>query len=111
MVRAVLLLGVSVSGLLIAVGLVFATVVGWDGALAGTAPGGKPPTDFGAAVDNLRALRPIGFAQLGLIVLIFTPVARVAVSVVGFGLEGDRLYVAVTTVVLIILMTSLLLIR
>ena len=37
MVRAVLLLGVSVSGLLIAVGLVFATVVGWDGALAGTA--------------------------------------------------------------------------
>ena len=41
--------------------------------------------------------------QLGLILLIATPVARVAFSVVAFVLERDWLYVAITLIVLAVL--------
>ena len=46
--------------------------------------------------------------QLGLLLLIATPIARVAFSIVGFALERDRLYVAFTLIVLAILLYSLL---
>jgi len=46
-------------------------------------------------------------AQAGLLVLIATPVVRVLASVVGFALEGDRLYAAITLAVLAILLVSL----
>ena len=45
--------------------------------------------------------------QLGLLLLILTPIARVAFSLVGFGLERDGTYVALTSVVLAILVYSL----
>jgi uncharacterized membrane protein len=45
--------------------------------------------------------------QLGLLLLILTPVARVAFSLVGFALEHDRTYVALTSIVLVILIYSL----
>jgi uncharacterized membrane protein len=66
---------------------------------------------------ELRSLRPIltgaaqfhsrAVIQLGLLLLIATPVARVIFSVVGFALEGDRTYVVITLVVLTILLSSL----
>ena len=49
-----------------------------------------------------------GLVQAGLLVLIATPVARVAFSLVGFALERDRIYVVVTAMVLGILLYSLL---
>jgi uncharacterized membrane protein len=54
------------------------------------------------------ALRGRGIIQLGLLMLIATPVARVAFSVFAFVLERDRLYVGVATLVLIVLFYSLL---
>ena len=45
--------------------------------------------------------------QLGLVLLIATPVARVAFSVVAFALERDRVYVAITLIVLLVLAFSL----
>jgi uncharacterized membrane protein len=45
--------------------------------------------------------------QLGLLILIFTPIARVAFSLGGFALERDGTYVALTFVVLAILIYSL----
>ena len=45
--------------------------------------------------------------QLGLLLLIATPVARVAFSVVAFALERDRTYVAITLIVLAVLIFSL----
>jgi len=45
--------------------------------------------------------------QLGLLLLIATPVARVAMAVVGFTLERDRLYAVVSLIVLAILAFSL----
>ena len=49
-----------------------------------------------------------GIIQLGLLILIATPVVRVAFSVVGFAAEGDRMYAGFTLLVLIILLYSLL---
>jgi uncharacterized membrane protein len=54
------------------------------------------------------ALKTQGAIQLGLLVLIATPVARVAFSVLAFLVERDFLYTAVTLVVLSVLMFSLL---
>lgn len=45
--------------------------------------------------------------QLGLLLLILTPVARVAFSLAGFALEHDRTYVVLTSMVLAILIYSL----
>jgi uncharacterized membrane protein len=45
--------------------------------------------------------------QLGLLLLILTPVARVAFSLAGFALERDGTYVALTALVLAILIYSL----
>ena len=50
----------------------------------------------------------VGWIQLGLLLLIATPVARVALAVVGFAMERDRLYVVVSVIVLAILVASLL---
>ena len=48
-----------------------------------------------------------GWIQLGLLVLIATPIARVAFCIVAFALEHDRLYVLFTVIVLIVLLYSL----
>jgi uncharacterized membrane protein len=45
--------------------------------------------------------------QLGILLLIATPITRVAVSLVGFALEGDRRYVVITAMVLCVLLYSL----
>jgi len=54
------------------------------------------------------ALRGRGIIQLGLLILIATPVARVAFSVAAFALERDWLYVGVAAFVLMVLLYSLL---
>jgi uncharacterized membrane protein len=49
----------------------------------------------------------LGLIQLGVLVLIATPMARVLFSVVGFVTRGDWLYVGVSLVVLLLLALSL----
>jgi len=60
----------------------------------------------GIVMDAL-ALRRRGVIQFGLLLLIATPVARVAFSVVAFALEHDRTYVIVTLIVLALLLYSI----
>jgi len=45
--------------------------------------------------------------QVGLLLLVLTPVARVIFSLVGFGMAHDRTYVVLTSIVLAILIYSL----
>jgi uncharacterized membrane protein len=61
----------------------------------------------GRVVTGLGHLTPPALIQFGLLVLIATPVARVIVSLVAFALDRDRLYVALTTIVLLVLLYSL----
>jgi uncharacterized membrane protein len=48
-----------------------------------------------------------GIIQLGLLLLVATPVARVIYSVVAFALQGDWTYVVITFIVLAVLGLSL----
>jgi len=59
-------------------------------------------------IQSVISGRGQGIIQLGLLLLIATPIARVAFSVVGFAIERDRLYVAFTMLVLAILLYSFL---
>ncbi len=57
--------------------------------------------------EGASSLQGRNIIQLGLLLLIATPVFRVAFSVVGFALEHDYLYVGVTLMVLTVLLFSL----
>ncbi len=110
----------GVIGRLLQVGvLVAGLVVVAGGVLYNVRHGGEPPqlhafhgepsdlrTPTGILQDTL-ALRGRGIIQLGLLILIATPVARVALSVLVFALERDANYVAVTLFVLGLLLFSL----
>ncbi len=61
----------------------------------------------GIVADALH-LSGRGIIQLGLVLLIATPVVRVAACSIAFARQRDRLYVAVSLVVLSFLMYSLL---
>jgi uncharacterized membrane protein len=111
LVSAVLIIGVAVSAALIGAGFVAALAVGWQGSLAGAAAATAPTTDFSNLPGRLAVLEPAAITQLGLVTLLATPVARVAASVVGFVLERDRLYAAITLAVLLILLTSIFVLR
>lgn len=71
-------------------------------------PAAKHSLDLSAIVQNVLALNSLGIIQLGLLVLVATPVVRVILSVIAFALERDLLYVAVTAVVLAVLLYSFL---
>jgi uncharacterized membrane protein len=52
---------------------------------------------------------PLALVALGLLILLLTPILRVAISIVIFALERDWLYTVITLIVLLILLVSLLL--
>lgn len=58
-------------------------------------------------LENALALNSYGIIQLGLLVLVATPVLRVIFSVIAFAIERDILYVVATLIVLGILLYSL----
>jgi uncharacterized membrane protein len=58
-------------------------------------------------VKEARSLDGRGLIQLGLLLLLATPIARVAFSVVAFVFQRDRTYVVVTLIVLAVLLYSL----
>ncbi len=59
-------------------------------------------------VTEAFSLHSRGIIQLGLLLLIATPLARVVFSVIAFALERDAVYVRVTLMVLAALLFSLL---
>jgi uncharacterized membrane protein len=111
MVSTVLLVGVSISAALIALGFGAAFAVGWQGSLLGQGASTAAATDYADLPARLAKLEPLAISQLGLVALLATPVLRVAASVVGFALEKDRLYAAVTLIVLAVLLTSIFVLR
>jgi len=62
---------------------------------------------IGGILHGVATLRGRGFIQLGLLLLIATPVARVAFAVWGFAAEKDKMYVSFTLIVLAVLLYSL----
>ena len=111
MVSVVLAGGVSVSAAVILVGFVLGVALGWRTSILGGSQGPADLGDFSAMLPGLAVLRPAAITQLGLVMLLATPVGRVAASVFGFALERDAIYVAITVAVLAILLGSIFLIR
>jgi uncharacterized membrane protein len=110
---------IFIGGLLRA-GVVVSAIVVLAGAIVYLARNGESPinyrnfhgepADFRSISGVLRqvmALRGRGIIQLGLVLLIATPVARVAFSILGFAREGDRMYATVASIVLLILLYSI----
>ncbi len=58
-------------------------------------------------IRNILQLHSRAIIQLGLLLLIATPVARVAFSILAFALQRDRTYVVVTLIVLGVLIYCL----
>lgn len=70
---------------------------------------GQPSIDriVGQIIQGAIDLRARSIIQAGILLLIATPIARVAFSLVGFALERDGKYVAITAIVLAVLLYSL----
>ena len=71
-----------------------------------TAPGRTSPHNFHDVVDGIRQGRGEALTMLGLLLLIGTPVVRVAVSIFAFVYERDPVFVAITAFVLAMLVVS-----
>lgn len=98
----VLRIGVLVSAVVILLGLIMIIVTGKTGYAANLYP-----TTVNAILSGIVELRPFAIVMLGLFLLILTPVLRVVVSIYAFVKEQDRLYVWITTFVLIILLVGM----
>jgi uncharacterized membrane protein len=75
---------------------------------SGAVPHGTFPTSLSALLSGLGSFDPTSLIELGVIILIATPVSRVAISVFLFAAEKDKLYIMVTAVVLVLLLFSML---
>jgi len=74
-----------------------------------TQPGAAFPHTLSELAGGVAAGRGQAVVALGLLLLIATPILRVAVSVVGFALERDRAYTVICGLVLVLLVISFLL--
>ncbi len=108
-------------GRLLQIGVLVSAVLVLGGGIVVLVQHGAAPADFrtfAGAPERLRSVGGIvraalardslGLLQLGLILLIATPVARVAFTLVAFAVQRDRIYVALTAIVLVVLLYGLL---
>lgn len=65
------------------------------------------PTSFPAIIRGLGQFEGRSIVMAGLLVLVATPIMRVAVSIVAFMQVRDRTFVVITSIVLILLLGSL----
>jgi uncharacterized membrane protein len=76
-------------------------------AVNGIAPlSGGPIFDLGRIPADLVALRPEAFISLGLVVVVGTPAARVAASLLGYVRRGERVMSAVGVLILVVIAAS-----
>jgi uncharacterized membrane protein len=62
---------------------------------------------FSGIITEALAGRSRAIIQLGVLVLIATPISLVALAVIGFALQRDRIYVVISGIVLGVLIYSL----
>jgi len=71
-----------------------------------TTPGAAFPQTLGDVWRGVRQFRGQAIVAAGLLLLVATPVMRVAVSILGFVYERDWTFVAITSLVLALLLLS-----
>ena len=107
--------GVVLSGAIIAIGTILfianhsledtSAFLAYNPALI---PHGNFPVSLAGILSGFISLDPPSIIQLGFLVLLATPVARVALSLLLFAAERDRMFVYLTAAVLAILLFSML---
>ncbi len=110
----------NIVGTLLRIGVIVSAVIVLAGGVVFLARHGTEPTNYRVfrgepselrhlrgIIRGVRALHSRAVIQLGLLLLIATPIARVAFSVFGFAEETDWMYVGFTGIVLAILLYSL----
>ena len=110
----------AIIGNLLRAGVVIAATITSIGGVIYLAHSGVSPAHYRVFQGEPAALRHVkgvlgdassgrgpGIMQLGLLLLIATPVARVAFSLAAFAVQRDRLYVVVTLTVLGVLTFSM----
>jgi uncharacterized membrane protein len=58
-------------------------------------------------LTGLSGFNSKSIIQLGVLILIATPILRIAFSLVGFMLEKDKMYIGITLIVLSVMMVSI----
>ncbi len=97
-------IGVFISAAVIILGLILLFIRGESGY-----PGNDYPHSLPDIFNGTVQFKPYAVITTGLILLILTPVLRVAISIWVFVREGDKLYVIITSIVLVILIISFIL--
>lgn len=100
-VSKLLRIGVVLSALVIIMGMLKLSITGDSGYVDNIYP-----TTITGVIEGLLALKSYAIIQTGLLLLILTPVFRVAVSILVFLKEKDYLYVGITSLVFVILIIS-----
>ena len=111
----------QIIGSLLRIGVVLSALVTLLGAILYLGHAGRHLADYrvfrgepldlrevSAIVTSALAGRREAVIQLGVLILISTPIARVVFSLVAFAVQRDGMYVAVTFLVLVILLCGLL---
>ena len=109
MVSILLRSGVFLSGAVVLAGGLYDLIGHGSDPAAYRVFNGQPAIDrvIGHILGGAAALRARSLIQLGVVLLIATPIARVVLSLVGFAFERDRTYVVITAIVLSVLLFSL----
>jgi uncharacterized membrane protein len=102
-------IGVFMAAAVAIVGAILVLIQHGSSTPAFSAFGGAPDhlTSVGGIVRGVRDMRSESIVQLGIVLLIATPMLRVAFTLVAFVLQRDRVYVAITTLVLALLVYGL----
>jgi uncharacterized membrane protein len=106
LVSITLRVGVAASAALIILGLVLLAFHPAGGRDMSIDDAVRFPRGFAEIFSGAFALDPLAVVSLGLLVLILTPVARVAIALGAFAAEKDWKYAAFSGIVLAILVAS-----
>jgi uncharacterized membrane protein YfcA len=100
--------GVLRGGVLLSVTVILAGICYYYALrLLGHLPHMTFPDTLAEVGAGLMAAEPTAIITAGLLILLATPVLRVAVSIVAFAIEKDRTYIMITGIVLAILLFSI----
>jgi len=99
-IAVVLRYGSMLSTLIMALGVALALFRGG----AGSPTGGFAP---GTLLGKVFQFDPLGIAELGILLLLLTPVLRVLAAIVAFGIERDYRYVLISSGVFLVVLASI----
>ena len=100
--------GVLRGGVLLSVAVILAGVCYYYALrLLGRPPHSTFPDTLAQVGAGIKGADPVSIVTAGLLILLATPVLRVAVSIAAFAIEKDRTYVIITGIVLAILLFSI----